>query len=88
MPCLANQLESKYTGMGDVGTAYDPRNYEWANEVGRLMKEKAVFGVPVTVHNPLESHQAELLHDPARLAVPVGGGDAASDADRRPRLRR
>jgi hypothetical protein len=58
MPCLANQLESKYTGMGDAGTAYDPRNYEWANEAGRLMKEKAVFGVPVTVHNPLENFLA------------------------------
>jgi hypothetical protein len=58
MPCLANQLESKYTGMGDFGTEYDPRSWDWANEMGRLMKEKAVFGVPVTVHNPLENSLA------------------------------
>ena len=58
MPCLANQLESKYTGMGDKGTPYDDRNYEWGNAMGEFMKARAVFGVPVTVHNPLENFNA------------------------------
>lgn len=58
MPCLANQVELKYSKSGDSISTYDPRNYEWANTLGEFMKEKAVFGVPVTVHNPMESYSA------------------------------
>ena len=59
MPCLANQVEQKHTPGPKGGGRYDPRNHVWANAMGRYLKEKAVFGVPVTVHNPLENQVPE-----------------------------
>jgi hypothetical protein len=58
MPCLANQLEKKYSPGGTADMSYDPRNLPWGNELGEYLKQKAVFGIPVTVHNPLESFTA------------------------------
>jgi hypothetical protein len=59
MPCLANQVEQKHTPGPKGGGSYDPRNHMWANTMGRYLKERAVFGVPVTVHNPLENQVPE-----------------------------
>jgi hypothetical protein len=59
MPCLSNQVEGKHNPrQGNASTQYDPRNHAWGNEVGAYLKSKAVFGVPVTVHNPLENQLA------------------------------
>ncbi|MFC1719265.1 DUF5060 domain-containing protein [Candidatus Poribacteria bacterium] len=58
MPCLSNQIEGKFTLQGRNSTQYDPRNHEWGNKIGSYLAEKAVFGVPVTVHNPLENQKA------------------------------
>ncbi len=55
-PVLSNEVDQKFSHRG--GPAYDPRSYEWAAEMGRLMREKAVFGIPVTVHNPMENWNA------------------------------
>ncbi|MBN1673703.1 MAG: DUF5060 domain-containing protein [Kiritimatiellae bacterium] len=56
MPCLSNQVEGKYSNSSRG--QYDPRNHPWGNEMGAYLAGKAVFGVPVTVHNPLENQTA------------------------------
>ncbi len=56
MPVLANEVEQKYS---ERKQQYDPRDHAWANRFGRLLKELAVFGVPVTVHNPMETFAAK-----------------------------
>jgi hypothetical protein len=38
--------------------SYDNRSQAWGNALGAYLKSRAVFGVPVTVHNPLESFTA------------------------------
>ncbi len=55
IPCLCNQLEGKYT---EGHVQYNLASHEWANEMGAYMRELAVSGVPVTVHNPLETENA------------------------------
>jgi len=56
MPVLANEVELKYTDRRDPG--YDLRSHEWANRLGQLLKNLAVFGLPVSVHNPMETYEA------------------------------
>jgi len=56
MPVLANEVEQKFS---ERKQQYDPRDHEWANRFGKLLKELAVFGVPVTVHNPMETFAAK-----------------------------
>ena len=55
LPCLSNEVEQKFsTRKGQ----YDLRAYEWCNEMGVYMKDLAVFGQAVTVHNPMETDNA------------------------------
>ena len=68
LPCLANQVEGKYTKGGPHGVPYDDRNYEWGNEIGAYLKSKAVFGTAVTVHNPLEN-QGEKAVNPSFYTI-------------------
>jgi len=56
MPVLANEVELKYSERRKPH--YDLRSHEWANRLGILLKELAVFGVPVSVHNPMETYEA------------------------------
>ncbi|RPJ55378.1 MAG: DUF4038 domain-containing protein, partial [Acidobacteria bacterium] len=56
MPVLANEVEQKFS---ERKQQYDPRDHVWANRFGKLLKELAVFGVPVTVHNPMETFAAK-----------------------------
>lgn len=59
MPVLSNEVEQKYTvRYGGRMDEYDLRSQAWANEMGPYLKELAVFGVPVTVHNPMENFAA------------------------------
>jgi len=53
MPVLANEVEQKLTERKDA--AYDLRSHAWANRVGPYLKELAVFGQAVAVHNPMET---------------------------------
>jgi hypothetical protein len=55
MPVLSNEVDQKYT---DRRGQYDLRSHDWANEMGEYLKELAVFGVPVAVHNPMETEHA------------------------------
>lgn len=56
MPVLANEVEQK---SNDRNVArYDLASHEWANRMGGLLKSLAAFGVPVTVHNPMETRTA------------------------------
>jgi hypothetical protein len=50
MPVLANEVELKTTNYKDP--AFDLRSHAWANEMGAFLKSRAVFGQPVSVHNP------------------------------------
>jgi hypothetical protein len=50
MPVLANETELKTTNYKDA--AFDMRAHEWVNEMGSWLKSRAVFGQPVSVHNP------------------------------------
>ena len=52
MPVLSNEVDQKFT---ERKGEYDLRSHEWANEMGAYMKELAIFGVPVAVHNPMET---------------------------------
>jgi hypothetical protein len=54
MPVLSNEVEQKSMHDRTASTAYDLRSHAWCNEVGPYLAEFAVFGVPVTVHNPME----------------------------------
>ncbi len=56
MPVLANEVEQKYSDRNQP--SYDPRDHPWANRFGELLKQLAVFDVPIAVHNPMESFQA------------------------------
>lgn len=56
MPVLGNEIEMKYTER--THGSYNDFGHHWANEVGRYLREQAVFGVPVTVHNPMETEHA------------------------------
>jgi len=56
MPVLANEVELKHTERSDP--TYDPRTDEWANRMGNLLQQLAVFDQPVTIHNPMESYEA------------------------------
>ncbi|MGH2368054.1 MAG: hypothetical protein ACRDI2_07635, partial [Chloroflexota bacterium] len=55
MPVLSNEVEQKYS---DRRGEYDLRSHAWANEIGAYLKERSVFGLPVTVHDPMETQQA------------------------------
>lgn len=55
MPVLANEVEQRHT---DRLQPYDLSSHIWAHEMGRYLKEQAVFGLPVAVHNPLETENA------------------------------
>jgi hypothetical protein len=55
MPVLSNEVEQKTTGRNDQ---YDLSCVAWANEMGPYLKERAVFGLPVTVHDPMETMHA------------------------------
>ena len=50
MPVLGNEIELKTTTYQD--RAFDLKSHTWANEMGTLLKSRAVFGQPVSVHNP------------------------------------
>lgn len=52
MPVLSNEVEQKYT---ERQSQYDLRSHEWANQIGPYLKERTVFGLPVTVHDPQET---------------------------------
>jgi len=56
MPVLANEVELKFTDRKSA--TYDLRSLDWANRLGALLRQHAVFGVPVSVHDPMESFQA------------------------------
>ncbi len=56
MPVLANEVEQKYSDRNQP--RYDPRDHAWANRFGELLKQLAVFRIPVTVHNPMETFHA------------------------------
>lgn len=55
MPVLSNEVEQKTT---DREGQYNLSCHTWANEMGTYLKELAVFGVPVGVHNPMETSRA------------------------------
>lgn len=55
LPCLSNEVEQKFTTRKGE---YDLRSHEWCNEMGPFMKDLAVFGQAVTVHNPMETDNA------------------------------
>jgi len=55
MPVLSNQVEHKYS---KEGGQYNLASHTWANEIGSYLAQKSVFGLPVTVHNPLETENA------------------------------
>ena len=56
MPVLSNEVEQKYSDRR--AESYDLRSHEWANQIGPYMKARAVFGLPVTVHDPQETQNA------------------------------
>lgn len=56
MPVLSNEVEQKYTDRNSE--KYDLKSHEWANEMGEFLSKLAVFGVPVSVHNPMETIKA------------------------------
>jgi hypothetical protein len=66
LPVLANEVEQKST---DRRGQYNLSSHRWANKMGPFLKELAVFGQPVTVHDPMETENAvrpsfyTLLHD-------------------------
>ncbi|MFQ5906501.1 MAG: DUF5060 domain-containing protein, partial [bacterium] len=55
MPVLSNEVEQKYTNRDGQ---YDLTSHAWANEMGTYLAELAVFGLPVAVHNPMETQNA------------------------------
>jgi len=55
MPVLSNEVDQKFT---DRRGQYDLASHDWANEMGEYLKQLAVFGVPVAVHNPMETEHA------------------------------
>jgi len=55
MPVLSNEVEQKFT---DRRGQYDLASHVWANEMGGYLKRLAVFGLPVTVHDPMETENA------------------------------
>jgi CubicO group peptidase (beta-lactamase class C family) len=55
MPVLANEVEQKAT---DRRGQYDLAAHAWANKMGPYLASQTVFGLPVTVHNPMETEQA------------------------------
>jgi len=56
MPVLSNEVEQKNNDR--TPAAYDLYAHGWANRMGAFMKTLAVSGVPVTVHNPMETRTA------------------------------
>jgi len=55
MPVLANEVEQKTTGRRDQ---YDLGAIAWANDMGGHLAALSVFGLPVTVHDPMETLHA------------------------------
>jgi len=55
LPVLSNEVDQKFT---DRRGQYDLASHTWANEMGNYLKELAVFGQAVTVHNPMETELA------------------------------
>ena len=55
MPVLSNEVDQKFT---DRKAQYDLASHDWGNEMGEYLSELAVFGVPVAVHNPMETDNA------------------------------
>ena len=55
LPVLSNEVEQKYT---DRRGQYDLRSHRWANKMGPTLKDLAVYGQPVTVHDPMETDNA------------------------------
>jgi hypothetical protein len=55
LPVLSNEVEQKFT---DRRGQYDLASHTWANEMGTYLKELAVYGQPVTVHDPMETQNA------------------------------
>ncbi len=55
MPVLSNEVDQKFT---ERKGQYDLASHDWGNEMGTYMSELAVFGVPVAVHNPMETDNA------------------------------
>lgn len=56
MPVLSNEVEQKYTGRKDE--KYNLTSHKWANEMGEYLSKLAVFGIPVAIHNPMETEKA------------------------------
>lgn len=55
MPVLSNEVDQKFS---ERRGEYDLRAHEWASEMGLHMKGLAGSGVPVSVHNPMETEKA------------------------------
>ena len=55
MPVLSNEVEQKAT---ERRGQYDLAAHAWANKMGPYLASQAVFGLPVTVHNPMETEKA------------------------------
>lgn len=55
MPVLSNEVEQKTTTRTGQ---YDLACHTWANDIGAYLAELAVFGLPVTVHDPMETQNA------------------------------
>lgn len=55
MPVLSNEVEQKFTNRTGQ---YDLASHDWANEMGNYLSELSVFGLPVAVHNPMETENA------------------------------
>lgn len=56
MPVLSNEVEQKSSDRSS--SRYDLTSHAWADRFGGLLKSLAVFGVPVAVHNPMETREA------------------------------
>lgn len=57
MPVLANEVEQKSNDR--TVAQYDLSSHQWADRMGAMLKSLAVFGLPVTVHNPMETRTAK-----------------------------
>lgn len=57
MPVFSNEVEQKSNDR--QVPRFDLSSHDWANRMGALLKSLAVFGAPVTVHNPMETRTAK-----------------------------
>jgi CubicO group peptidase (beta-lactamase class C family) len=72
LPVLGNQIDHK--SQKKVHEGYD-LDYTWQNEKGSLLKKLAVYGQPVTVHNPAEGRTVQPSFWTALFANPFPFAD-------------